>query len=102
MSIGVTLKRFRSRTQYSQQDIVDMLEVDRLTYVNWENETTEVKSRYIPKLANIFGVKIESLFEPPSTSVIQVGGQIIIKVSDQETAEKLGKQIQELIKTLLK
>ncbi len=63
MSVGTNLKKLRSKTKYSQQDIADMLNVDRLTYVNWENETTEIKSGYIPKLADIFGVKIEDLFE---------------------------------------
>jgi transcriptional regulator with XRE-family HTH domain len=109
MSVGTNLKKLRSKTKYSQQDIADMLNVDRLTYVNWENETTDIKSGYIPKLADIFGVKIEDLFET-STSIVGVnndystGGQhgIIINLSDKDLAEKLSVQIQELIKNLKK
>lgn len=58
MAIGTNLKKLRSNTKYSQQDIADFLEIDRVTYANWENETTDVKSQYIPKLAEIFGVTI--------------------------------------------
>lgn len=109
MRIGTNLKRLRSKAKYSQQDVADMLNVDRLTYINWENDSTEVKSSYIPKLAEIFDVKIEDLFQT-STSIIGVnndystGGQhgIIINLSDKEVAEKLSEQIQELIKALKK
>ncbi|WBZ94270.1 helix-turn-helix transcriptional regulator [Chryseobacterium wangxinyae] len=53
----------RSKTKYSSQDIADLLEVDRNTYSNWENEATDIKSQYIPKLADIFNVKIQDLFD---------------------------------------
>jgi transcriptional regulator with XRE-family HTH domain len=111
MSVGTNLKKLRSKTKYSQQDIADMLNVDRLTYINWENETTEVKSGYIRKLADIFGVKIEELFESSGNSIISINNDnasgnlnhgIIINLSDKETAEKLSEQIQELIKSLKK
>jgi transcriptional regulator with XRE-family HTH domain len=109
MSVGITLKRLRSKTKYSQQDMADMLNIDRLTYINWENEATEVKSSYIPKLAGIFGVKIEGLFEASANTIISVSdtassgssnNDIIIKFSDPETAEKVSRQIQELIKAI--
>ncbi|WP_324290979.1 helix-turn-helix transcriptional regulator [Chryseobacterium sp. CY350] len=61
--IGTNLKRLRSKTKYSSQDIADLLEVDRNTYSNWENEATDIKSQYIPKLADIFNVKIQDLFD---------------------------------------
>lgn len=111
MSVGTNLKKLRSKTKYSQQDIADMLNVDRLTYINWENETTEVKSGYIPKLAEIFGVKIEELFENSGNNIISINNDnasgnlnhgIIINLSDKEMAEKLSEQIQELIKSLKK
>ncbi|MCY0976130.1 helix-turn-helix domain-containing protein [Chryseobacterium wangxinyae] len=61
--MGTNLKRLRSKTKYSSQDIADLLEVDRNTYSNWENEATDIKSQYIPKLADIFNVKIQDLFD---------------------------------------
>ncbi|WP_294304302.1 helix-turn-helix transcriptional regulator [uncultured Chryseobacterium sp.] len=113
MSVGTNLKKLRSKTKYSQQDIADMLNVDRLTYVNWENETTEIKSGYIPKLADIFGVKIQDLFdnnqsvqinnfENTDNSTVLGHQSIVINISDAETAKLLGEQIQELIKNLKK
>jgi len=59
MEIGTNLRKLRSKTKYSQQDISDMLGVDRNTYANWEKESNDVKSEYIPKLAKIFDVEIK-------------------------------------------
>jgi transcriptional regulator with XRE-family HTH domain len=116
MAIGTNLRRLRSKTKYSQQDIADFLEIDRVTYTNWENETTDVKSQYVPKLAEIFNVKIDDLFETDKNQYINnnfdnkdnsIGQKdiqqgIIINISDSETAKMLSEQIQELIKNLKK
>lgn len=88
-----------------------MLNVDRLTYINWENDATEVKSSYIPKLAEIFNVKIEDMFQGSESNIISINNDnssgnlnngIIINLTDKEIAEKLSEQIQELIKSLKK
>ena len=59
MGVGVNLKKRRSKTKYSQRDMADLLGIDKNTYANWENEVTDVKSEFIPKLATIFEVDIE-------------------------------------------
>ena len=59
MGVGVNLKKIRSKTKYSQRDMADLLGIDKNTYANWENEVTDVKSEFIPKLATIFEVDIE-------------------------------------------
>ena len=109
MAIGTNLKKLRSKTKYSQQDIADMLEVDRVTYANWESETTDVKSQYIPKLAEIFDVPISELFENDQKFQINnfenkdsaTGQQgIIINISDSETAQQLAEQIKKLVQNL--
>lgn len=69
MSLGQNLRKLRSKTKYSQQDIADLLEIDRNTYANWENEKNDVKSEYIPKLAKIFKVEIAILFEEETNAV---------------------------------
>lgn len=116
MGIGTNLKRLRSKTKYSNQDIADMLGIDRNTYSNWENETTDIKSQYIPKLADIFNVKIQELFDNDQKSYVvnnfdtkdsSIGQQdfqqgIIINITDSETAKLLSSQLEELIKTLKK
>jgi len=63
MAIGNNLRKLRSKTKYSQQDIADFLEIDRVTYGHWESETSDVKSQYIPKLAEIFDIPIADLFQ---------------------------------------
>jgi DNA-binding XRE family transcriptional regulator len=36
MGVRANLKRLRSKTKHPQQDIADQLNIDRVTYVNWE------------------------------------------------------------------
>lgn len=69
MGLGQNLRKLRSKTKYSQQDLSDLLEIDRNTYANWENEKNDVKSEYIPKLAKIFKVEIALLFEEEINAV---------------------------------
>lgn len=47
MGIGTNLKKLRSKTKLSQQDIAAKLNIDRMTYANWESEVFDVKSQYI-------------------------------------------------------
>ncbi|WP_336731941.1 helix-turn-helix domain-containing protein [Chryseobacterium sp. VD8] len=117
MGVGTNLKKLRSKTKLSQQEIADMLGLDRNTYTNWENETTDIKSHYIPKLAEIFQVSILELFGEKSKSEfvnnnydnkessigqkdIQQG--IIINITDSEAAKVISSQLEELIKSLKK
>ena len=83
MRIGTNLKKLRTNTtKYSQQDIADMLDLDRKTYVSWENETTDIKSQYIPKLAEIFKVDITDLFAQEKNDSI--------KIYDNDGYKKMG------------
>ncbi len=119
MGVGTNLKRLRSKTKFSQQEIADMLGLDRNTYTNWENEVTDIKSQFIPKLAEIFQVKIQDLFEDGQKQTtynnlenadlkdnaigqkdIQQG--IIINITDSEAAKVISTQLDELIKNLKK
>ncbi|MDQ0592204.1 transcriptional regulator with XRE-family HTH domain [Chryseobacterium ginsenosidimutans] len=119
MGVGTNLKRLRSKTKFSQQEIADMLGLDRNTYNNWENETTDIKSQFIPKLADIFEVSILDLFadgqkltsynnlenaDLKDNSIGQKDIQqgIIINITDSEAAKIIGSQLEELIKNLKK
>lgn len=44
MSVGNNIRRLRTRAKKSQQEIADLLGVERNTYANWENEQTDIKS----------------------------------------------------------
>ncbi|GAA5091875.1 hypothetical protein GCM10023210_20040 [Chryseobacterium ginsengisoli] len=118
MGVGTNLKRLRSKTKFSQQEIADMLGIDRNTYTNWENESTDIKSQFIPKLAEIYEVSILDLFDNQKDTTynnlenaelkdnsigqkdIQQG--IIINITDSEAAKVLAAQLEELIKNLKK
>ena len=107
MGVGVNLRRLRSKTKFSQQDITDMLGLDRGTYINWENETSDIKSQYIPKLADILGVEIPDLFMEDQKLKITNNtfdnkdssvGIIIFNFANQD----FPKEIMELIKNIKK
>ncbi len=119
MGVGTNLKKLRSKTKFSQQEIADMLGLDRNTYTNWENETTDIKSNYIPKLADIFQVSILDLFEAgkkdgaynnlenfalKDSSIGQKDFQqgIIINITDSEAAKIISSRLEELIRGLKK
>lgn len=111
MGVGTNLKRLRNKTKISQQEVADMLGIDRNTYTSWESESTDIKSQYIPKLADIFKVKIQDLFDDERKFQINnfenrenaTGQQgIIINITDSETAKIISSQLEELIKSLKK
>lgn len=111
MGIGTNLKRLRGKTKYSNQDIADLLGIDRNTYANWESETTDVKSQYIPKLAEIFDVKIQDLFDTERKLEISNNtfdnkdnsvGLIIFNISDKESVDKFNSKLEDLINSLKK
>ena len=51
MNIGDNLRVIRNKKNISQQEIADFLGIDRKTYVSWEAGTVDIKSSYLPKLA---------------------------------------------------
>lgn len=88
-----------------------MLGLDRNTYTNWENETTDIKSQYIPKLAEIFKVQIQDLFDSEGKVEISNNtfdnkdnsvGLIIFNISDKEVINNFNSKLEELIKALKK
>ena len=70
MIIGDNLRIIRNKNNVSQQDIADFLGVDRKTYVSWEAGTADIKSSYIPKLAEFLNVEINDLFREKSTRIV--------------------------------
>lgn len=111
MGVGTNIKRLRNKTKFSHQEIADMLGIDRNTYANWENEATDIKSQFIPKLAEIFGVSIQDLFDTEKKLEISNNtfdnkdnsvGLIVFNISDKDTVDKLSSKLEELIKALKK
>ena len=66
MAIGNNIRKLRIEKNLSQQVIADNLNIDRRTYAAWEQGTQDVKSSFIPRLAEFFGVEISDLFSNES------------------------------------
>ena len=104
MSIGDNLRVLRTRQNISQQEIADFLGIDRKTYVNWETGETDIKSSYIPKLAEYLQVEVNELFKEKSSNIIinqhnsdnkdnSMNG-IVLLLTDKEAVD----QVMEVIK----
>ncbi len=96
MNIGYNLRKLRTKSKKSQQEVADLLEIDRRTYINWENEKNDIKSEYIPKIAKIFDVDMRELFQD-SKSNIHINREnkdspingILFVLTDKEDIERL-------------
>jgi transcriptional regulator with XRE-family HTH domain len=62
MAIGNTIRKLRIAKNLSQQIVADNLNIDRRTYAAWEMGTQDIKSGFIPRLAEFFDVEIADLF----------------------------------------
>jgi len=62
MAIGNTIRKLRIAKNLSQQFVADHLNIDRRTYASWETGEREIKSSFIPRLAEFFGVEINDLY----------------------------------------
>ncbi|GHT32055.1 hypothetical protein FACS189434_02990 [Bacteroidia bacterium] len=62
MAIGNNIRKLRIQKNISQQVVADTLNIDRRTYAAWEQGTQDIKSGFIPRLAEFFDVDIADLF----------------------------------------
>ena len=100
MSIGNNLRVIRNKKNISQQEIADFLGVDRKTYVSWEMDVADIKSSYIPKLAEFLQVEINDLFREKSADIIinqqnsdnkdtSINNSIVLLLTDKEAIDQL-------------
>jgi transcriptional regulator with XRE-family HTH domain len=98
--IGQNLKSLRiKKTKLSQQDMADALSIERNTYARWENNDSDIKADYIPKLADLLGVQIHELFEDSKPlSINDLGNEYkdrssfngaVIILTDKDMVEKV-------------
>ena len=99
-TISKNLKKLReSKTPYSQKEFAELIGVKQNTYSTWESGTADVKSEFIPKIAELFGVEIKDLFETTSTKIKisqknsdnkdnSINGLIFV-VTDEKSVEKI-------------
>lgn len=106
--IGQNLKKIRTtQTRYSQQEVTDFLGIERNTYARWESNENDVKSEYIPKLAELLKVPIHELFENSKPLAINnIGNEYkdqssfngaVIVLTDKKMVEKILKGLSDNI-----
>lgn len=107
--IGDNLKKLRSKqTKFTQQDMADALGIDRVTYTRWKNNESDIKSDYLPKIAQLINVPLQELFENPTTNInitsnhenrenATLNGAIII-ITDKNAVDDLVKVLNEKLK----
>ena len=99
MNIGDNLRILRTKKNISQQEIADFLGVDRKTYVSWEAGAADIKSAYIPKLAEYLQVEINDLFKEKGNNIVinqqnydnkdnSING-IVLLLTDKEAVEQI-------------
>ena len=105
MRVSDNLRVIRNRKNISQQEIADFLGVDRKTYVSWESGMADIKSSYIPKLAEFLHIEINDLFREKSADIVinqhnadnkdsSVNG-IILLLTEKEAVNQLAEILKE-------
>ena len=70
MDIGHNLRIVRERQKITQQEVADFLGVDRRTYIDWESGEADIKSSYLPKIAELLHVEISDFFREKSSEIV--------------------------------
>jgi len=107
MDIANNLRKFRNKSNISQQEVADTLGIDRKTYIGWEAGTSDIKSQYIPELAKLFNVEIGEFFREKSSDIIinqhntdnkenSING-IVLLLTDKEVMDQLVNLVKERV-----
>lgn len=97
MKIGSNLRMYSDKKRKSQEELADLLGVERKTYANWEKDVADVKSSFIPKLAEILEVSIADLFKKQNSETFidqtndnnSSNHSIILVLPDKESVHDL-------------
>ena len=71
MTLGKTIKQLRKETFLSQEQLAAKLNITAQAVSKWENEESYPDILFLPKIAAIFGVKIDELFDYQAESAYQ-------------------------------
>lgn len=61
--VGKNLKLFRDSAEYKQQEVSDILGIDRGAYANYESGSREMPFKLLQKVCEIYGIGLSDLFE---------------------------------------
>ena len=71
MTLGKIIKQLRKETFLSQEQLAAKLDITAQAVSKWENEESYPDILFLPKIAAIFGVKIDELFDYNEESAYQ-------------------------------
>ncbi len=91
--LGQALKMLRNNCSLTQQQVADVLHLDRSTYAYYERGTTEPELKSIRKIAAIFGVAPEVLLpDSDGKPYVNLEDAGIISAQDRPNEEVLDLQ----------
>ena len=111
MDIGKILRQKREYKNLTQQEVADYVGVERTTYINWETGISDVKCKYLPKLAEFLNVDVREFFEENSSSILispnntdnkdnSINAGVIFFVNDRESLGKIIELVKKRYKDL--
>jgi len=102
MSFGERLKRLRVEKGLSQQELADILKVNRATLGNWEIDRTSPGYTTLCKIAKYFNVTVDYLLNGEPLKVGEDGVPYIVMSPDEIELFAQIKQLSEEDKVMVK
>jgi transcriptional regulator with XRE-family HTH domain len=99
-TISKNLRKLREKnTTFGQAEIAKLIGIGQNTYSTWESGQSDVKSEYLPKIAQILGVELKDLFATDGSNIEitqnnsdnkdnSINGLVFV-LTDKESIEKL-------------
>lgn len=91
--IAKRIKQLRTEKGYTQQQIAEIIEVNRLTYANYEQCKAEFRIEVLCRLASLFGVSMDYIC---CTTDNPNGRDVTNDPERQKIISRLEKQVEEL------
>lgn len=61
LDIGITLRRYRDKYNYTQQYVADVIGISRVAYRNWENNEVDFAISQLDKIAKLYNISIHEI-----------------------------------------
>lgn len=61
LDIGITLRRYRDKYNYTQQYVADVIGISRVAYRKWENNKVDFAMSQLAKIAELYEVPVHEI-----------------------------------------
>jgi transcriptional regulator with XRE-family HTH domain len=61
LDIGITLRRYRDKYNYTQQYVADIIGISRVAYRKWENNEVDFAISQLIKIAELYDIAIHEI-----------------------------------------